>query len=97
MLVHSQVYDELITIKESILEFEKYFGEEVVAMKIYISNDYDKDVARSIEEYFFNFVSTMMGRLIICKTVCNEHSQLPYEFLSKDDFENFKETTDWLN
>ena len=97
MLVHSQVYDELITIKESILEFEKYIGEEVVAMKIYISKDYDKDVAHSIEEYFFNFVSTMMGRLIIRKTVCDEHSQLPYEFMSKDEFESFKETTDWSN
>lgn len=96
MLVSEQVYNELMKLKDGIDKYQKKKRRKVVAMKVFMPIQDEDGLYAAIDNQFFGLASTLMGRMIICRTVFKPGAEYPYEFMSAKEFNEFQKTDDWL-
>lgn len=95
MLVPEEIYSELMTIKGDIEKLQKG-RRRIDAMVVYLPIR-DKDgLYKSIENNYWNYVSTMMGRMIICFCVYDP-AKKGYGYMTTKEFKKFMETDMWKN
>lgn len=96
MLVTEQVYNELMKLKDGIEKYQKKKRRKVVAMKVFMPIQDADGLYDAIDNQFFGLASTLMGRMIICRTVFKPGAEYPYEFMSAKEFNEFQKTDEWL-
>ena len=96
MLVTEQVYNELMKLKDGIDKYQKKKRRKVVAIKVFMPIQDEDGLYDAIDNQFFGLASTLMGRMIICRTVFKPGAEYPYEFMSAKEFNEFQKTDEWL-
>lgn len=96
MLVTEQVYNELMKLKDGIEKYQKKKRRKVVAMKVFMPIQDEDGLYDAIDNQFFGLASTLMGRMIICRTVFKPGAEYPYEFMSDKEFNEFQKTDEWF-
>lgn len=96
MLVNDTVYNELMNIKKGIELYEDEGKLPVVAIKISFPSPDEDGLYKAIENQYTHLVSTMMGRLIVCKAVGDNTGFMEYTYMNEVDFGVFKLTKGWL-